>query len=672
MDIVVNRIYELKRRNWVYCVKITGKKCIGIKLKTINEINEVLRYIERGDFWRFNYVAFYSGDVVASYNVAFDFNKYKGKIINNINSIKSLDLTRNQYNIYNYENTPYYYEKTKPKKKTSKATKEQNIAKNKKIKTSKLITPKYTPIFTIFEYECRNKTIYIYLIAKLEYPNQKDKFIGVLLNSNKEILCQAKLIEERFLDIDSKDNLSTFGFRTVYFNQMGSEIVGNGENIHRQTNKLERMEYISNHIENKVRSFLINNYYDIVPYGYMKCKSELIPDVFLFADSGKKEKCFIRLKNNTVGYKYGKLYFKLDISFDESSSLRIPVELISFFNAISNVQCSLSVLNPEICGEIVEYGNDNSVISSAIDEKIEQITKLCKLKMHYIDFIENIVRYRVHYRVYPYYNMLSKATCSDYIETLKLVAEKTMDLFINPEKLNDNNTKNTYEQKNYESNADFSIAKLSSFNETKGIFYTLNDESVIADAKILSTIQGKYIKKFAYLPRNEMRCFFDILVVDVDLKNQKLIFRHYKEKWKSVQLPIKVEEYLFSPMFEYDGLIKMFWIITSIIAEKIFESNEMDVGNKSLSKWQQKYEKNTSLSNSVEIIDYNVKSTSDYKVIKYSDLKTRTTEIGMHYRRGHWHYYWYGQHNSPERHKELKWVEETIINRTVKNIIVMI
>ena len=112
----------------------------------------------------------------------------------------------------------------------------------------------------------------------------------------------------------------------------------------------------------------------------------------------------------------------------------------------------------------------------------------------------------------------------------------------------------------------------------------------------------------------------------------------------------------------------MFWIITSIIAEKIFESNEMDVGNKSLSKWQQKYEKNTSLSNSVEIIDYNVKSTSDYKVIKYSDLKTRTTEIGMHYRRGHWHYYWYGQHNSPERHKELKWVEETIINRTVKNI----
>lgn len=668
MDIVVNRIYELKRKNWVYCVKITENKYIGIKLKALNEINEVLSCIERDDFSRFSYVSFYSGDVVASYNVAFNFSKYKGKIINNINSVKSLG-----FNTHNYENAPYY-EKSKPKKKTTKVTKEQNIAKDKKIKTSKSIALEYSPIFTIFEYEYRNKTIYIYLVAKIKYPKRKNKLIGVLLNSNKEILRQAELIEERFLEIDSRDNLNTFGLRTVYFNQMGSEIVGNGENIHRQINKLERMEYISNHIENKVRSFLINNYYDIVPYGYIKCKysSKLIPDIFLFADSEKKEKCFIRLKNNTVGYKYGKLYFKLDISSEESSLLRIPVKLISFFNPISKVHCSVSVLNPEICGEIVEYGNDNVVISSAIDEKLEQITKLCKLKMHYIDFFENIIRYRVHYRVYPYYNMLNKATYSDYIKTLKFVAERTMDLFINPEKLNDNTPENTYEQKNCESSADFSIARLSSFSETKGIFYTLKDESVIADAKFLHTIQGKYIKKFAYLPQNEMRCFFDVLVVDVDLKNQKLIFRHYKEKWKSVQVSIKVEEYLFSPLFEYDGLIKMFWIITSIVAEKIFESNEMDIGNKSLSKWQQKDERNTPLSNSVEIIDYNVKSTSDYKVIKYSDLKTRPTEIGMHYRRGHWHYYWYGQHNSPERHKELKWVEETIINRTVKNIIVMI
>lgn len=143
MDIVVNRIYELKRKNWVYCVKITGNKYIGIKLKTLNEINEVLSCIERDDFSRFSYVSFYSGDVVASYNVAFDFSECEEKIINNINSIKSLG-----FNTYNYENAPYY-EKSNPKKKISKATKKQNIAKDKN-KTSKSITPKYSPIFTIF------------------------------------------------------------------------------------------------------------------------------------------------------------------------------------------------------------------------------------------------------------------------------------------------------------------------------------------------------------------------------------------------------------------------------------------------------------------------------------------------------------------------------------------
>ena len=43
---------------------------------------------------------------------------------------------------------------------------------------------------------------------------------------------------------------------------------------------------------------------------------------------------------------------------------------------------------------------------------------------------------------------------------------------------------------------------------------------------------------------------------------------------------------------------------------------------------------------------------------------------GIHIRRGHWHYYWYGAHNSPERHKELRWVEETIVNRDASNIVI--
>ena len=63
---------------------------------------------------------------------------------------------------------------------------------------------------------------------------------------------------------------------------------------------------------------------------------------------------------------------------------------------------------------------------------------------------------------------------------------------------------------------------------------------------------------------------------------------------------------------------------------------------------------------------------NDIIVLTHKDLEKKLMERKMHYRKGHWHYYWYGAYNSPERHKELKWVEETIVNRDSVNIVIVI
>lgn len=71
-------------------------------------------------------------------------------------------------------------------------------------------------------------------------------------------------------------------------------------------------------------------------------------------------------------------------------------------------------------------------------------------------------------------------------------------------------------------------------------------------------------------------------------------------------------------------------------------------------------------------ISHQAINNSNTIIISHHDLDKELTKRKMHYRRGHWHYYWYGAHNSTERHKELKWVEETIVNRDSMNIVIVI
>ena len=56
----------------------------------------------------------------------------------------------------------------------------------------------------------------------------------------------------------------------------------------------------------------------------------------------------------------------------------------------------------------------------------------------------------------------------------------------------------------------------------------------------------------------------------------------------------------------------------------------------------------------------------------YKETFGTASSKDIHIRRGHWHYYWYGHRNSPNRYRKLKWINETIVNRNANIVVIQL
>ena len=236
-------------------------------------------------------------------------------------------------------------------------------------------------------------------------------------------------------------------------------------------------------------------------------------------------------------------------------------------------------------------------------------------------------------------------------------------------------TKNTFIEEN--KSASSRHYSFLDYKETNGIFYTLSNENSVLSDNIEKSFNIRNLKQFAYVAGTHLSKYFSFLSVTIIPKDHVIQFRYHNGKWDEIYMPINIEQFIASYKTNPSGIALILWNIVSAVAKKTFASerhtNNSRYSNNSYIKKVPSYNKTNAI---VELHkSYTAAQQSSDSRILYidnSNLNRTLAEKKMHYRRGHWHYYWYGAHNSTERHKELKWVEETIVNREAINVVIIL
>ena len=163
--------------------------------------------------------------------------------------------------------------------------------------------------------------------------------------------------------------------------------------------------------------------------------------------------------------------------------------------------------------------------------------------------------------------------------------------------------------------------------------------------------------------------------VSINPQNNIINCSYFNGKWNKTSIKIKIEQYNASSVSPIISEIeRIIWNIVALVAQRTYIPEKHYSDSRPQSNTYIKHDmKNMARKDMVKLTMSNsISSNQDVLVVNHRNINNVLAEKKMHYRKGHWHYYWYGARNSNVRHKELRWVEETIVNRDATNIIIVL
>ena len=385
--------------------------------------------------------------------------------------------------------------------------------------------------------------------------------------------------------------------------------------------------------------------------------------------NNKKNYCFVELENGKIGFKYDNMIFP------PSRKKSLPIISVSAKDNFSINLCSYFSVEKV---KIIRYGIGNDYLAKEIQKRLLLFQRILSTKISYKSYFNFIIEHRYNYRIAPYFKMILNVKNNEYERVLSFVVDKTLKVFLQPELLSipvpklDEKSTVLAEINPSDIKEQFTYID---YRETNGIYYSLSNEDEVLSDKLDATFSIIHLKKFAYVPSDVLDKYFSLLSVNIQPNNKRIQFKYYKDKWNEIILPIKIDQYTATIDTSISGIVKILCNIVTLVADKINISERHSTVshnniNSSYIKHEQRY-KNPNAT--IELHRSRSKnSNANVLVINHQELNKGLAEKKMHYRIGHWHYYWYGAHNSAERHKELKWVEVTIVNREAANIIIVL
>lgn len=429
-----------------------------------------------------------------------------------------------------------------------------------------------------------------------------------------------------------------------------------------------------NHTPIKITGNMKQRYNSLVSslISYTKLHNEFSsPYAYLFNDNSNSEKehCYVALEDNKIGYKYNNSIFQISIPKKKESIINITSDRVSL-----TLTASIRIGSKKI----IQYGSKDEQLNKKIQDRLQMFEKVLGVQNNYNSFFKFLFQNRENVRIAPYYKMLFNSKNEEYEQVLSFVADKTLKVYLQPEllktpvpKLNEKSSV-LPNAKSLDTEDSFTYIN---YRETKGIYYTLSDEKKVLSEESIMSFNIIQLKKFAYIPRDILSKYFSFLSVSIHPANKRIEFKYYNEKWNDISLPIKIDQYTASTDTAMSGILKILWNIVVLVANRI-SSNERrpNIARKNTNSVYINREKQyINQSDMIELpVSPSTHSKSNVLVVNHRDLNKELSEKKMHYRTGHWHYYWYGSRKSPDRHKELKWVEETIVNREAENIIIVL
>ncbi len=405
-------------------------------------------------------------------------------------------------------------------------------------------------------------------------------------------------------------------------------------------------------------------------FGRTEYNSNLIPDPFASGYKKQNDNCYVQFSDGELGFKYkNELYL-----------LSVPAEKKSFFNIYISQYFSIDLSSKSIAKKlkIIGYGIKNTRINSEFDLRLKTLKQYLPETVDFSDFLLFLRKNRNEVKIVPYYKKLLSCNMTEYENVFSFVVHNTIDMFFNPELLSLSISKPEKEILPIsESNNSHLKKRLTylDYRETNGIYYSLSNEDEALSDDLDDTFNIMHLKKFAYVPSDVLDKYFSLLSVNIQPNNNRIQFKYYKDKWNEIILPIKIEQYTATIDTSLSGIVRILCNIVCLVADKInISERHSTVSHNNTNNYYIKHEQRYKNPNAtIELHRSRSKnSNANVLVINHQELNKGLAEKKMHYRIGHWHYYWYGAHNSAERHKELKWVEETIVNREAANIIIVL
>ena len=388
-----------------------------------------------------------------------------------------------------------------------------------------------------------------------------------------------------------------------------------------------------------------------------------------FKFNNKSNYCFVELDNGQIGFKYDNMIFP------PSHKKTLPIINVSAKDKFSINLCSYFSVEKV---KIIRYGIDNNYFAKEIKDRILLFQRILSNGVSYKSYFNFIFDHRDNSRIAPYFKMLLNVKSNEYERALSFVVDKTLKVFLHPELLSipvpklDEKSTVLAEIKPSDIKEQFTYID---YRETNGIYYSLSNEDETLSDEFDLTVSIANLKKFAYIPSNVLDKYFSLLSVNIQPNNNRIQFKYFKDKWNEIILPIKIDQYTATIDTSLSGIVKILWNVVTLVAHKIniFERKSTVSHNNSNSAYIKREHRYKNQNAMIELHrSRSMNSNANVLVINQQELKKGMVEKKMHYRIGHWHYYWYGAHNSTERHKELKWVEETIVNREAANIVIVL
>lgn len=401
-----------------------------------------------------------------------------------------------------------------------------------------------------------------------------------------------------------------------------------------------------------------------------KTYSQALPLLFSNKSNSENICCYVSLTNGKIGFRYNNYIFPLTSFSKKESIINISSE--------KGIALTLTVKSDIDISQIKLYGNSDKHLYKEIQNRLQMFEKYLGTKNDYSSFFKFLYDNRENVRIAPYFKMLFNAKKDEYEKVFSFVVDKTLKVFLQPEllsipvpKLDEKNTVLS-EIKPLDIKEQFTYLD---YRETKGIYYTFSDENEVLSEKSNITFNIMHLKRFAYKAGDILSDYFSFLSVCIQPTNKQIEFRYYKNEWNIIVLPIIIDQYTATITTLPSGIAKILWNIVTLVAQKIniserHSSVSHNNTNSAYIKREQSYKNQNA---TIELHrSRSMNSNANVLVINQQELNKGLAEKKMHYRVGHWHYYWYGAHNSAERHKELKWVEETIVNREAANIVIVL